>query len=80
MAQDADLKKDMVSHPSHYNQNGIECFDVIKAAIGEDGFKNFCEGNAIKYMFRARHKGSYLEDLKKAKFYIEQIVKIHEQI
>ncbi len=54
MAQEADLKKDMVNHPSHYCQNGIECFDVIKAAIGEDGFKNFCEGNAIKYMFRAR--------------------------
>ena len=79
MAQEADLKKDMVNHPSHYCQNGIECFDVIKAAIGEDGFKNFCEGNAIKYMFRARYKHNYLEDIKKAKFYLEQVIKIHER-
>lgn len=30
-------EKEMVSHPSHYNKNGIECFDVIKAFFGMDG-------------------------------------------
>lgn len=67
-----------VVHPSHYNQNGIECFDVIKAAIGDDGFEHFCFGNAVKYLFRAKHKGNYIEDLKKAKFYIDEIIKKHE--
>ena len=69
-------RNEKVEHPSHYNQNGIECFDVIKAAIGEEGLMNFCEGNAIKYLFRARHKGSYMEDLRKAKFYIGQIIEM----
>lgn len=64
-----------VEHPSHYNQNGIECFDVIKAAIGDVGFKHFCYGNAIKYLFRAKHKGREMEDLEKAMFYLKEIIK-----
>ena len=64
-----------VSHPSHYNKNGVECFDVIKAAIGDDGFESFCYGNVLKYLFRARHKGNYNEDLKKASFYLNEIIK-----
>lgn len=66
--------KENVKHPSHYNQGGIECFDVIKAALGEDGFQAFCHGNAIKYTFRAKYKGKYIEDMKKARFYIDQII------
>lgn len=63
-----------VEHPNHYNQNCIECFDVIKAAIGEVGFNSFCYGNVLKYLFRANYKGSYMEDLKKAMFYLKEII------
>lgn len=62
--------KDNVNHPEYYNQNGIECFDVIKAAIGTDGLRLFMIGNAIKYLFIARYKGKYLGDIKKDKFYL----------
>ena len=71
--------KDLVHHPSHYNLNGIECYDVIRAALGTDGFRSFCEGNIIKYAFRMRHKGQYLKDVQKVKEYAEQIIKIHEE-
>ncbi len=71
--------KDMVNHPSHYNQNGIECFDVIRAAIGTDGLRKFMLGNSIKYLFRCEHKGQYLEDLKKARFYLDETIKIHNE-
>lgn len=71
--------KDMVNHPSHYNQNGIECFEVIRAAIGTDGLRKFMLGNSIKYLFRCEHKGQYIEDLKKARFYLDQAIKIHEE-
>lgn len=70
-------KKEMVNHPSHYNQNGIECFDVILAAIGKQGLRHFMIGNAIKYLFRAEYKGKYLEDLKKARFYIDEVLDIY---
>lgn len=71
-------EKEMVNHTSRYNQNGIECFEVIRAAIGTEGLRHFMIGNAIKYVFRAEHKGKYLEDMKKARFYIDYVIKIHE--
>lgn len=68
----------MVNHPSHYNKNGIECFDVIKAFFGKDAFEDFCLSNSLKYIMRCKGKEKYLEDIKKAKFYLEEIIKIHE--
>lgn len=32
---------------------------------------NFCLGNAMKYIWRANHKGKPIEDLRKAKQYLE---------
>lgn len=63
-----------VNHPQHYNKDGIECFDVISAFFGKEALEDFCLGNALKYLMRCQHKGKYIEDLKKAKFYIEKIL------
>jgi hypothetical protein len=54
-----------IDHPEHYNYNpkGIECIDVVEHF-------NFNIGNAIKYLWRAEHKGNYIEDLEKAVWYI----------
>lgn len=56
-----------VNHPPHYNSHpsGVECIQVTE-------HMNFCIGNAVKYLWRAGLKGDALEDLKKAKFYIER--------
>ncbi len=62
-------RKEMVNHPSHYNQGRIEVIDAI-----EDWELNFCEGNVIKYVARHRHKSEPLEDLKKAKWYLERLI------
>ena len=40
-------KSDMVNSPPHYNQGGIECIDAIEAALGKEGFRAYCRGNAI---------------------------------
>lgn len=65
--------KDMVNHPPHYTQGGIECIDAIKAATeGLNGFEGYCTGNAIKYLWRWKHK-SGVEDLKKADWYIRKL-------
>lgn len=59
-----------VNHPDHYNAGKIECIDAIKSAVtGLDPFDAFCAGNAIKYIWRHKHKGS-LEDIKKAIWYL----------
>lgn len=65
------MKKDTqyVDHPDHYNQ-GIEVIDYI-----ESWDMDFNMGNAIKYISRHKLKGKPLEDLKKAKWYVERMIK-----
>lgn len=60
--------------PSHYPQ-GYDVIDFVK-----DNELNFNEGNVIKYVVRARKKGSHIEDLKKAKDYLEREIKHYETI
>src|SRR5699024_5493535 len=54
-------KKEMINHPSHYNQGKFEAIDVI-----EDWKLNFNLGNTVKYISRAGHKDNIIQDLKKA--------------
>lgn len=61
-------KKEMVDHPDHYNQ-GIETIDYI-----ESWNMDFATGNVIKYVTRAKYKENPLEDLKKAKWYLERLI------
>ncbi len=60
---------DMINQPSHYNYGAIECIDAIKGMLGEEGFKAYCRGNAMKYTWRAGLKFDEVEDLKKASWY-----------
>ena len=62
---------DMVNHPPHYqSDNGIECIDAIRAALGREGFIAYCRGNAIKYLWR--DKVNNVEDRNKAIWYINR--------
>ncbi|MCW2286642.1 hypothetical protein M2323_004528 [Rhodoblastus acidophilus] len=65
--------EDKVNNPSHYTLGKIEVFDFIKAWD-----LSFAEGNVVKYVVRAPHKGKHLEDLKKARWYIDQLIKEQE--
>ena len=67
---------DMVNHPPHYNQKGIECIDAIEAAT-DKGFESYLQGNIIKYLWRYQHKNG-VEDLKKAQWYLEKLISLHE--
>ena len=68
-----------VEHPEHYNTGAVECIDGIKAATESlSGFEGFCAGNAIKYLWRWKHKGS-VEDLEKAKWYIDKLIERAKQ-
>lgn len=58
---------DPVNHPKHYttHPSGVECIQVTE-------HMTFCLGNAVKYIWRAGQKGDAIEDLKKARWYIER--------
>lgn len=60
---------DPVNNPSHYTDGNIEVIDFI-----EDKNLGFCLGNSVKYISRAGKKdpSKLLEDLKKAKWYLER--------
>ena len=59
--------KDMVNHPEHYTSHpsGIEVIQITE-------HMNFCLGNSVKYILRAGLKGDAIEDLKKARWYIDR--------
>jgi hypothetical protein len=61
---------DSVNHPAHYNAHpsGVECIDVVE-------HMTFNVGNAVKYCWRAGLKGDRIEDLKKARWYIDREIK-----
>lgn len=67
-----DFTVDYVNQPPHYRQGGIECIDAIRAALTEEEFRGYCKGNAIKYVWRERHKGGD-ESLLKADWYIAKL-------
>lgn len=68
---------DPVNKPAHYTDGKIEVIDYI-----EDKKLGFCLGNAIKYISRAGKKDptKEIEDLKKAKWYIERRIKELEEV
>ncbi len=69
---------DNVNHPAHYNSSGIkcacgrqiECIDITRTM-------DFNIGNAVKYLWRYKHKNG-LEDLKKARWYLDDAIKQEE--
>ena len=64
-----DRTDDPVNHPSHYKQyNGFEVIDITEQL-------NFNRGNAVKYILRAGFKDDEMEDLRKARFYIDREIK-----
>ena len=69
-------EKNAVNHPSHYGGDGTyEAIRVIEAwGLG------FCLGNVVKYISRAGKKGSALEDLKKARWYLDREITRLENI
>ena len=62
--------KEAVNHPDHYNVGKIEVIDFIEA-----WGLNFAEGSVVKYITRYKFKGKPVEDLKKARFYIDRLIK-----
>lgn len=68
------LVTDVVNHPKHYTQGGIECIDAIKAAtVGKTGIEAVCVANVVKYLWRYEEKNG-VEDVSKAKWYLERLI------
>jgi len=58
---------DTVNNPKHYTSHpsGVECIEITE-------HMSFNLGNAVKYIWRASLKGKEIEDLRKARWYIDR--------
>lgn len=68
---------DVVNHPSHYTQGGIECIDAMESAFGADELSVYCKIAAFKYIWRCEHKNG-LEDVKKAIWYLDKYLELKD--
>lgn len=67
------MSKDNINHPEHYTRGSIEVYDFIEAWN-----LDFTIGNVVKYVARAPYKGSFLDDLKKARWYLNKAIEKQE--
>jgi hypothetical protein len=65
---------DEVNHPPHYTANTIEAIDYMKDNMSPEAFKGYLEGCVKKYLHRHAYKGKALEDLKKARWYLDRLI------
>lgn len=77
-SDDLDMKVDQVYSPSHYTQGHIECIEAIESAVmGLRGSEAVYVSNIIKYTWRYKTKNG-LEDLKKARWYLNRLISLYE--
>jgi len=69
---------DSVYHPTHYTQGGVECIEAIKASMTPESFLGFLKGNVLKYLWRYEKKNG-VEDLQKARWYLDRLTKERER-
>lgn len=71
------VNEDAVKRPSHYMlEDGTEVKNHIRSILGDEGFKSWAIGNAIKYVSRYKDKGKPIQDLKKAQENIQMVIDV----
>ena len=61
----------MITSPPHYTRGQIEVWDFIA-----DQKLDYFTGNIVKYLLRAGYKGSKMEDLQKARAYLNKLIQM----
>jgi hypothetical protein len=70
---DTKQQPDNIKHPPHYTQGSIECIDAIEQVVAHyPPDMAYHVGCILKYLWRAPHKGTFVQDLKKAHWYLER--------
>lgn len=68
---------DMVNHPPHYNSGKIEVIEIMEDQLSSEEYRGYIKGQVLKYITREHHKNG-LEDLKKAQWYLNRLIKYME--
>ena len=68
---------DSVNRPAHYNNGPVECIEAIESMLSSEEYIGYLRGNSLKYRWRFRYKNG-IEDLRKARWYEERLIKFME--
>jgi hypothetical protein len=71
-------ERDNVNNPAHYGTGVIECIEYIKDFLTDEELIGYYRGNVAKYLHRWRYKNG-VEDLKKARWYLEALIQQQER-
>lgn len=63
-----------INHPAHYTRGRVECIEAMRAASTPEQFQGHLRLTALKYLWRYDQKGAPLEDLKKARWYLDRLI------
>lgn len=66
--------EDAVNSPTHYNTGSVECIDAINASMSQEAYRGYLKGNVLKYLWRFEKKANPVEDLKKARWYLDRLI------
>lgn len=74
-------KKDinMVDHPPHYTQGSGECIEAIQSALSPEEYIGFLRGQVMKYVWHLNQKDEPLENVKKARWYLNKLIGLYEE-
>lgn len=70
---------DEIKNPPHYHRNGIDVIGFSELQFDSAELKGFYRINALKYVTRYHKKGTPLQDLQKAKFYIDKLIQMERE-
>ena len=76
---DGVVEVDVVNSPPHYKSGGIEAIEGIEASMAPEAYAGYLKGNIMKYMWRYERKGKPVEDLKKARWYLDRLICLRER-
>lgn len=72
---------DMVNQPPHYTMAGIECADALDAMVSvyPDVNAAALAWQVGKYVWRHPHKGHPVQDLEKARWYLNRLIEHYKK-
>ena len=75
VARKTTTKYDVINKPEHYAKGKVECIEAIKESLTPEAYKGYLKGNVMKYVWRYESKCDPVEDLRKARVYLEWLIK-----
>lgn len=75
-----DVVVDVVNSPPHYKAGGIEAIEGIEASMAPEVYAGYLKGSCLKYLWRYEKKGKPIEDLKKARWFLDRLIAAQEKM